>query len=100
MHCTCLISRPLKTLPTSQIYSVIMKHRINFSLLFVTGISDTLLLFSTPPPPQISEEWAKGLFVIKPGDEDIHTANERRLKVNDKHQIRLSDSFFWLIPRG
>lgn len=30
---------------------------------------------------QISEEWSKGVFVIKPGDEDIHTANERRLKV-------------------
>lgn len=30
---------------------------------------------------QISEEWSKGEFVIKPGDEDIHTANERRLKV-------------------
>ncbi|XP_056140926.1 argininosuccinate lyase isoform X1 [Lampris incognitus] len=29
---------------------------------------------------QISEEWSKGMFVIKPGDEDIHTANERRLK--------------------
>ncbi|RVE64041.1 hypothetical protein OJAV_G00142220 [Oryzias javanicus] len=29
---------------------------------------------------QISEEWSKGNFVIKPGDEDIHTANERRLK--------------------
>uniref|UniRef100_A0A3B3BNH6 Argininosuccinate lyase n=1 Tax=Oryzias melastigma TaxID=30732 RepID=A0A3B3BNH6_ORYME len=29
---------------------------------------------------QISEEWSKGSFVIKPGDEDIHTANERRLK--------------------
>lgn len=29
---------------------------------------------------QISEEWAKGVFVIKPEDEDIHTANERRLK--------------------
>ncbi|KAM3868747.1 argininosuccinate lyase-like [Diretmus argenteus] len=29
---------------------------------------------------QISEEWSKGTFVIKPGDEDIHTANERRLK--------------------
>ena len=31
---------------------------------------------------QISEEWSKGVFVIKPGDEDIHTANERRLKVS------------------
>uniref|UniRef100_A0A3B3U2M1 Argininosuccinate lyase n=2 Tax=Poecilia latipinna TaxID=48699 RepID=A0A3B3U2M1_9TELE len=30
--------------------------------------------------PQISEEWSKGAFLIKPGDEDIHTANERRLK--------------------
>ncbi|XP_044079150.1 argininosuccinate lyase isoform X2 [Siniperca chuatsi] len=29
---------------------------------------------------EISEEWSKGGFVIKPGDEDIHTANERRLK--------------------
>ncbi|XP_061596827.1 argininosuccinate lyase [Cololabis saira] len=28
---------------------------------------------------QISEEWSKGVFVIKAGDEDIHTANERRL---------------------
>ncbi|KAG7265267.1 hypothetical protein CRUP_020513, partial [Coryphaenoides rupestris] len=29
---------------------------------------------------QISEEWAKGAFEVKPGDEDIHTANERRLR--------------------
>ncbi|XP_028277194.1 argininosuccinate lyase [Parambassis ranga] len=29
---------------------------------------------------QIAEEWSKGVFVIKPEDEDIHTANERRLK--------------------
>ncbi|KAF6005891.1 argininosuccinate lyase [Brettanomyces bruxellensis] len=27
----------------------------------------------------IKEEWAEGKFVEKPGDEDIHTANERRL---------------------
>lgn len=32
---------------------------------------------------QIFEEWSKGAFVIKPGDEDIHTANERRLKVSN-----------------
>jgi hypothetical protein len=35
-----------------------------------------------PPPPgpvQVASEWAAGAFVIKPGDEDIHTANERRL---------------------
>ncbi|KAJ3588944.1 hypothetical protein NHX12_009797 [Muraenolepis orangiensis] len=29
---------------------------------------------------QISEEWAKGVFEVKSGDEDIHTANERRLR--------------------
>uniref|UniRef100_A0A4W3JWR2 Argininosuccinate lyase n=1 Tax=Callorhinchus milii TaxID=7868 RepID=A0A4W3JWR2_CALMI len=29
---------------------------------------------------QIYEEWARGTFQIKAGDEDIHTANERRLK--------------------
>ncbi|KAK7087754.1 argininosuccinate lyase-like [Littorina saxatilis] len=29
---------------------------------------------------QIKGEWASGSFDLKPGDEDIHTANERRLK--------------------
>jgi argininosuccinate lyase len=28
---------------------------------------------------KVNEEWANGTFEIKPGDEDIHTANERRL---------------------
>lgn len=28
----------------------------------------------------VEDEWASGTFVVKPGDEDIHTANERRLK--------------------
>jgi len=28
---------------------------------------------------QIAEEWASGRFEVKSGDEDIHTANERRL---------------------
>jgi len=28
---------------------------------------------------QVREEWYNGTFVLKPGDEDIHTANERRL---------------------
>lgn len=28
---------------------------------------------------KVYEEWQAGVFVIKPGDEDIHTANERRL---------------------
>ncbi|NWH40984.1 ARLY2 lyase, partial [Chloropsis hardwickii] len=30
---------------------------------------------------KISEEWSKGAFVLQQTDEDIHTANERRLKV-------------------
>ncbi|XP_077995364.1 argininosuccinate lyase-like isoform X2 [Glandiceps talaboti] len=29
---------------------------------------------------KISEEWKNGIFEIKAGDEDIHTANERRLR--------------------
>lgn len=28
---------------------------------------------------QVASEWGSGTFKIKPGDEDIHTANERRL---------------------
>lgn len=28
---------------------------------------------------QVRQEWSEGKFVEKPGDEDIHTANERRL---------------------
>ncbi len=28
---------------------------------------------------QVAEEWRSGRFVLQPGDEDIHTANERRL---------------------
>ena len=28
---------------------------------------------------KVRGEWADGTFVVKPGDEDIHTANERRL---------------------
>lgn len=31
---------------------------------------------------QVKSEWEKGKFQLKAGDEDIHTANERRLKVN------------------
>ena len=27
----------------------------------------------------MKEEWAAGTFAVKDGDEDIHTANERRL---------------------
>jgi argininosuccinate lyase len=34
---------------------------------------------SIHPSLQVAEEWAQGVFEIKQGDEDIHTANERRL---------------------
>uniref|UniRef100_A0A8D0XVY7 Argininosuccinate lyase n=1 Tax=Sus scrofa TaxID=9823 RepID=A0A8D0XVY7_PIG len=30
---------------------------------------------------KVAEEWAQGTFKLNPNDEDIHTANERRLKV-------------------
>lgn len=40
----------------------------------VTGICDGL--------DKVKLEWESGEFLIKEGDEDIHTANERRLKVN------------------
>lgn len=29
---------------------------------------------------KVAEEWAQGTFKLNPNDEDIHTANERRLK--------------------
>src|SRR3954470_889666 len=35
--------------------------------ILVNGLEDVL------------KEWREGTFIIKPGDEDIHTANERRL---------------------
>uniref|UniRef100_A0A8C9XAP1 Argininosuccinate lyase n=1 Tax=Sander lucioperca TaxID=283035 RepID=A0A8C9XAP1_SANLU len=41
---------------------------------------------------QIFEEWSKNVFVIKPGDEDIHTANERRLKVVTDMRLWLRDA--------
>uniref|UniRef100_A0A7N8Y7U8 Argininosuccinate lyase n=1 Tax=Mastacembelus armatus TaxID=205130 RepID=A0A7N8Y7U8_9TELE len=41
---------------------------------------------------QLSEEWSKGIFVIQPGDEDIHTANERRLKVVTDMRLWMRDA--------
>uniref|UniRef100_A0A8C4DGC3 Argininosuccinate lyase n=1 Tax=Dicentrarchus labrax TaxID=13489 RepID=A0A8C4DGC3_DICLA len=45
---------------------------------------------------QISDEWSKGVFVVKPGDEDIHTANERRLKVRKSLIFVVTDMRLWL----
>uniref|UniRef100_A0A8C6L898 Argininosuccinate lyase n=1 Tax=Nothobranchius furzeri TaxID=105023 RepID=A0A8C6L898_NOTFU len=41
---------------------------------------------------QIFEEWSTGVFLIKPEDEDIHTANERRLKVVTDMRLWLRDA--------
>lgn len=37
--------------------------------------------------PQVKDEWASGSFILQPSDEDIHTANERRLKVCWKFRV-------------
>uniref|UniRef100_A0A9J8B6D1 Argininosuccinate lyase n=1 Tax=Cyprinus carpio carpio TaxID=630221 RepID=A0A9J8B6D1_CYPCA len=41
---------------------------------------------------KVFDEWSKGEFKIKPGDEDIHTANERRLKVATDMRLWLRDT--------
>uniref|UniRef100_A0A2K5RF61 Argininosuccinate lyase n=1 Tax=Cebus imitator TaxID=2715852 RepID=A0A2K5RF61_CEBIM len=50
----------------------------------ITGVSHRA------QPQQVAEEWAQGTFKLNPNDEDIHTANERRLKVRplQPHQMR------------
>lgn len=35
---------------------------------------------------KVKQEWQEGEFVIQNGDEDIHTANERRLKVENLYK--------------
>ena len=35
---------------------------------------------------KVKAEWAAGTFVTKEGDEDIHTANERRLTEQGTHR--------------
>jgi argininosuccinate lyase len=42
----------------------------------ITADESTLLVEGLE---KVREEWANGTFAIKAGDEDIHTANERRL---------------------
>ncbi|TSL04286.1 Argininosuccinate lyase [Bagarius yarrelli] len=41
---------------------------------------------------RVLAEWSSGTFQIKPGDEDIHTANERRLKVVTDMRLWLRDA--------
>jgi argininosuccinate lyase len=45
----------------------------------VTELNAIFTLHLRPSSLQVAEEWAQGVFEIKQGDEDIHTANERRL---------------------
>lgn len=40
---------------------------------------------------KVKEEWSSGEIVIKQGDEDVHTVNERRLKVRPQLKLSLSD---------
>uniref|UniRef100_A0AAY4ERV5 Argininosuccinate lyase n=1 Tax=Denticeps clupeoides TaxID=299321 RepID=A0AAY4ERV5_9TELE len=40
----------------------------------------------------VYEEWSSGHFQIKAGDEDVHTANERRLKVVTDMRLWLRDA--------
>lgn len=63
-----------KTISLHCMYSACLVIQFTFYSLQYTFFFFFLIL-------QISEEWSKSVFVIKPGDEDIHTANERRLKV-------------------
>ena len=41
---------------------------------------------------KVKEEWSSGEFKLQPADEDIHTANERRLKVRCKIEATLAVS--------
>ncbi|XP_064229399.1 uncharacterized protein LOC135268067 [Aotus nancymaae] len=55
------------------------------SLCFCTRHPPPTSMTSPSPPAWsktvVTEEWALGPFRLKPNDEDIHTANERHLKV-------------------
>jgi argininosuccinate lyase len=41
---------------------------------------------------KVKEEWSSDEFKLQPADEDIHTANERRLKVRCKIEATLAES--------
>lgn len=62
------------------------KADIQGSKAYVSAIHEAGLLTSEEKDvireglDKISEEWSANEFEIRPGDEDIHTANERRLK--------------------
>ena len=57
---------------------------INFSTVISTVVS--CLYF------KVKQEWSSGEFKLQPGDEDIHTANERRLKVNNEDAFSINIS--------
>lgn len=62
------------------------KEDIQGSLAYVKGLRDVKVVTSeecdqiTTGLLEVETEWQEGKFEIKPEDEDIHTANERRLK--------------------
>lgn len=53
-----------------------LEHIINRQQIFMVNACVMVIL-------QVAEEWEKNTFEIRPLDEDIHTANERRLKVGN-----------------
>ena len=57
------------------------------SLLKVSLINENEFQSLKSGLEQIMNEWKEGRFEAKTGDEDIHTANERRLKVKKKKSI-------------
>lgn len=66
VHCPDCNSKQLSTEKQMMLKSIMVSMYLMMQFLII----------------QIFDEWSKGAFVIKPGDEDIHTANERRLKVS------------------
>ncbi len=71
-------------------FIVFLMHRmwdqdIRGSIAYAKGIAKAGIITSDEEAllisglGQVRDEWKNGSFVLKPGDEDIHTANERRL---------------------
>lgn len=79
------------------VYKLSQKSTCTYSLLccFTKPVSHSVELSTSVVLNQVLGEWSSGTFQIKPGDEDIHTANERRLKVS--FTVLSNHSLPWLI---
>lgn len=64
-----------------------MQHSLQGSIAYARALQKAQLLTEEECTTIINgletvkQEWTTDAFVIQPSDEDIHTANERRLKV-------------------